>query len=152
MKRWVTVLAAALGALLLLVCAGAATAAVAVKRVPLAWQDIAHNDGGLMYDRLCASCHGAGGKGDGPAAYQLDNGAPDLTVLTVHHGGVYPEDYVTHAIVGDSRSRAHHGLDMPAWEEQFSYAGPGWHSFPRRKLAKDRIQALTLHVESLQVE
>ena len=43
-------------------------------------------------------------------------------------------------------------LDMPAWGEQFQYVGDGWHSFPRRKLAKDRIAALTGHIESMQLE
>jgi hypothetical protein len=139
------------GVVLATVIAGALSADVGVKKVRLEWHDIAQSDGGSMYSGLCAACHGAGGKGNGPAASGLDRVVPDLTVLSVNNGGTYPHQYVADTIFGGSRSVSHRTLDMPNWGEQFMYVGRGWHSFPRRKLANDRVEALTDHIAGLQV-
>ena len=139
------------GSALMLAFADSAVADTNVKRVPLEWLDIAQNDGEAMYSGLCASCHGTGGKGNGPAARELERGVPDLTVLSANHGGSYPHDFVANTIFGGSRSTTHRTIDMPNWGEQFMYVGRGWHSVPRRKLANDRIEALTDHIASLQV-
>jgi len=144
-------LGAALGAALVVVIVGTLAADVSVKKVRLEWHDIAQNDGNTMYSGLCASCHGVGGKGNGPAAAELDRAVPDLTVLSANNGGTYPHEYVANTIFGGSRSTAHRSLNMPNWGEQFMYVGPGWHSFPRRKLANDRVETLTDHIASLQV-
>lgn len=39
--------------------------------------------GKAKYDQMCASCHGAGGKGDGPAAAALKPPPSNLTVSTL---------------------------------------------------------------------
>ena len=152
MKKFGISMGAVLGAALLVVTAGGVAADVVVKRTQLDWQDIAHNDGGELYANLCSACHGPGGKGNGYAAGQLDGGVPDLTVLTINNGGVYPQNRVANTIYGKYRTPAHNALDMPAWGEQFMYVGHGWHSFPRRKLAQERIATLTQYVGSLQVD
>jgi mono/diheme cytochrome c family protein len=145
------VLGVLLGMVLLVVTTGIATAGTEVKQVPLEWEDISHNDGASMYGSLCATCHGAGGTGNGTAAAELDKAVPDLSALSRNHGGTYPHGYVVDTIYGDSRTLSHGGLDMPDWGKQFMYAGKGWHSFPRRKLASDRINTLADYVETLQV-
>lgn len=38
----------------------------------------------------CSGCHGAGGKGDGPAAAGLDRRPADLTRISARNGGVFP--------------------------------------------------------------
>jgi hypothetical protein len=141
----------ALGMVVIVVSASALASEASIKIVELKWHDIAQNDGGEMYSNLCASCHGMAGKGNGPAAAELSRGIPDLTMLSSGNGGVFPKQFVAETIYGGSRSITHRNLDMPNWGKQFMYVGRGWHSFPRRNLANERVQALTKHVASLQV-
>lgn len=152
MKRFNTVPGAMLGMVLLIFTTGTLASDIVIKRVPLEWQHIAQNDGGQVYSNLCAVCHGTSGKGDGPAAGKLKEAVPNLTILAAKNGGVYSHKDVASTIFGDTHTVANNALGMPAWGEQFMYVGRGWHSVPKRKLAQDRIQALTRHVESLQLE
>lgn len=43
-----------------------------------------------LYDTYCAACHGAAGRGDGPAAEGLSPRPADLSRLAVANGGAYP--------------------------------------------------------------
>jgi mono/diheme cytochrome c family protein len=49
---------------------------------------------------FCAACHGAGGKGDGPAAAGLDRKPADLTGLSARNNGVFPGTRVMAKIWG----------------------------------------------------
>ncbi len=49
---------------------------------------------------FCAACHGAGGKGDGPAAAGLDRRPADLSRLSARNGGVFPGTQVMAKIWG----------------------------------------------------
>ncbi|AWD23087.1 c-type cytochrome [Fuscovulum blasticum] len=40
---------------------------------------------------FCSSCHGAGGKGDGPMAADLEHKPADLTGLSRRNGGTFPK-------------------------------------------------------------
>lgn len=42
------------------------------------------------YDRFCASCHGATGRGDGPVGRDLNPRPADLTRLSADNGGTFP--------------------------------------------------------------
>ncbi len=42
-----------------------------------------------MYKQFCAACHGADGKGDGPAASNLKTRPSDLTTLAKRHEGSF---------------------------------------------------------------
>lgn len=44
--------------------------------------------GKAKYDAICASCHGAVGKGDGPAAVALNPKPADLSMTTLDLAGV----------------------------------------------------------------
>lgn len=59
-----------------------APARAAKKKNPVATDARSLASGKLLYDRECASCHGAGGKGDGPSAKDLERPAGDLTAMT----------------------------------------------------------------------
>ena len=59
--------------------------------------------GRASYDVNCAACHGSGGKGDGPAAANLNTQPADLTTLSARNGGEFPLVRVMAVIDGYSR-------------------------------------------------
>jgi mono/diheme cytochrome c family protein len=105
------------------------------------------SSGKEMYRAYCAACHGAEGKGDGPASSALKSRPSDLTILAKRYAGKFPELRVFGAINGDLRVAAHGSKDMPTWGavfgqmEGFDVAG-----------VKLRIRNLTKYIESLQVK
>ncbi len=101
---------------------------------------------------LCAVCHGAGGKGDGPAAAALNQAVPDLTMVAAHSGGVFPHEDVERAITGETRVVAHVTLEMPIWGTVFADVRPDWKGFRREGFARQRIYNLTSHLETLQTQ
>lgn len=65
------------------------------------------------YETLCAGCHGATGRGEGPAAASLDMAVPDLTQIAARNGGEFPLVDVMAQIDGYTREQSHAG--MPAF-------------------------------------
>ena len=63
--------------------------------------------GADLYLRYCGSCHGVGGKGDGPVAKHLTIKPPDLTQLKKKNKDVFPLDQVMSAIDGSRAVRTH---------------------------------------------
>lgn len=56
--------------------------------------------GAALFSENCAACHGASGKGDGPAAEGLSPHPADLTRISARNGGVFPRDQVMSRIDG----------------------------------------------------
>jgi mono/diheme cytochrome c family protein len=100
-----------------------------------------------MYRAYCAACHGADGRGDGPASAALKSRSLDLTGLAKRNAGKFPELRVFGAINGDLRVTAHGSKDMPTWGAVF-----GQMDGPDVAGTKLRIRNLTKYVESLQVK
>ena len=75
--------------------------------------------GAQMYQSYCASCHGAQGKGNGPAVEFLQTPAPDLTKLSLMNGGEYPEARVFAKLRRSSHSGDNASLTMPDWDRLF---------------------------------
>lgn len=91
-----------------------------------AWPaDFVSLSGRELYDRFCASCHGAEGRGDGPVSSSLKIEVPDLTLLARRSGGSYPRDRVVRIIDGRYIIGAHGSRTMPVWGEDFSRAELG---------------------------
>jgi mono/diheme cytochrome c family protein len=67
-----------------------------------------------MFHAYCASCHGAEGKGNGPAAPALKQQPTDLTSLAHTNGGKFPAMLVTSSI-RDGTQTGHGSKDMPVW-------------------------------------
>ena len=144
------------GAILLLVCslmvmaqtapAGAPQASkTEIKHVPATYTD--PSSGPVMYKEYCASCHGADGKGDGPAAPALKVPVTNLTTLAVKNSGAFPAAHVAALIQGDATTAAHGSKDMPVW-------GPIFHSMGGHSQAQVqlRVRNLTNYLESIQVK
>ena len=64
------------------------------------------------YADMCASCHGATGKGEGGIARDMGLAAPDLTQLAARNGGTFPKAAVMTQIFGYAR-KGHAGGSMP---------------------------------------
>ncbi len=59
--------------------------------------------GRALYDQYCVSCHGADGRGDGPAAEGLARRPADLTGISARNGGTFPMVQVMSVIDGYTR-------------------------------------------------
>ena len=101
--------------------------------------------GKQTYTHYCASCHGADGRGNGPAAIILKTAPPDLTTLAKRHGGKFPYEYVSDVVRFGTRFAAHGSSDMPIW-------GPVFRSMENYDEAavQRRIKALSDYLASLQ--
>ena len=128
-----------------ILCAGTTFGETVIKEEPLKWQDVAKLDGDVVFNNLCAVCHGTGGKGDGSAVSALETAVPDLTVLAANNDGVYPSKHVENVIYGRVRVGAHGESDMPYWGEQFTYINHGNKSY-----TKERVHTLSAYIESIQ--
>jgi mono/diheme cytochrome c family protein len=84
----------------------------AIKRVPV--QPTPMTSGKEMFKTYCATCHGPGGKGDGPAATALKKAPADLTQLTRKHNGKFPDAYVA-AKLKNVDEPVHGSREMPVW-------------------------------------
>jgi mono/diheme cytochrome c family protein len=80
----------------------------------------AAEDGAAEYKASCASCHGEGGAGDGPAVPALRTRPPDLRRLTKINDGVFPEKVLITVIDGRKTVRAHGSFVMPVWGRRLS--------------------------------
>jgi mono/diheme cytochrome c family protein len=95
----------------------------------------------LLY---CASCHGAQGRGDGPAAEEFWHRPADLTQFAKNNGGVFNDALVYRAVDGRS-VKSHGSLEMPVWGDAF-----------RRRLGLDddavrqRIEAIVRYIARIQ--
>lgn len=142
-------------AAVMILCVGTTFGEVAIREAQLKWEDVATLDGGVVFDNLCAVCHGAGGQGDGPAVSALEHAVPDLTMIAANNGGVYPHERIKNVIFGRHRGVAHGSSGMPYWGEHFMYLPPGRsgiNDLPNRSYAWERAHTLSSYVESLQVK
>lgn len=134
--------AAAIGAVLILGCAGAGAADDVGKR---------------EYDNNCAVCHGASGKGDGPYAGIIDTKVPDLTTLQQANNGVFPYDRVYQTIDGRLDLKAHGTRDMPIWGNEYNAKAAEYYSdylsnYSAEGFVRGRVLALVNHIYSLQAQ
>jgi mono/diheme cytochrome c family protein len=96
-----------------------------------------------MYTSYCASCHGRDGKGDGPAAPALKTPPADLTMLSAHNNGQFPEMRVYGAIRGDVKVTSHGSAEMPVWGQIFRKMGDSAE-------AQMRVANLVSYLKSIQ--
>lgn len=67
--------------------------------------------GAATYAQRCAICHGAGGRGDGPAAFTLNPRPVDLTVHVPQHAPGEVHYWISEGIPG---------TPMPGWKDELS--------------------------------
>jgi mono/diheme cytochrome c family protein len=102
-------------------------------------------DGGRhLFATYCASCHGVGGRGNGPAAEELRRRPADLTQFAKHNGGVF-NGATIHSIVDGRAVKAHGSMEMPVWGDAFK-----WREGLPEDAIKARIEALVRYLETIQ--
>lgn len=100
--------------------------------------------GGQLYQQNCAVCHASDLKGGGavPSPYRTP---PDLTTLTRHHGGQFPDAYISSVLQNGVVIPAHGPAEMPVWGTAF-WLGEQLD----QSQVKERIANLTTYIESRQ--
>lgn len=86
---------------------------------PATAQVIDEFSGVETYMRFCASCHGEGGRGDGPVAAAIPTTVPDLTRLQQRDGQQFPADVLRKIIDGQEPVVYHGTRFMPVWGYEF---------------------------------
>jgi len=119
-----------------------------------AFADEALEQGKADFLQLCAPCHGASAKGDGPQAPHLKKKAADLTLITAKYGR-FPEDRVFETIAGIDMPEGHGTRDMPSWGDVFVSEGVGNSTKLEDAMrasddASRRIAGLMRYIESIQ--
>lgn len=116
-----------------------------VKKEPI--KQTSPASGKEMYVQYCASCHGADGKGSGPAASAMKVSPTDLTQLAKTHDGKYPASMVAATLKFGSGPGAHGSADMPVW-------GPLFQSLDKYHdaVVQQRISNLVNYIEGLQAK
>lgn len=105
---------------------------------------------------LCAPCHGADGRGGGPAAAALRTHPADLTRIAARYGA-FPSEKITQAVMGLDMPESHGSREMPIWGDRLVDEALGDEtSVAAAKSAahevEDRIAALVRYLETMQVK
>lgn len=116
--------------------------------------DAALEQGKADFGRLCAPCHGASGKGDGPQAAHLAKRPADLTAVTRKYG-TFPEQKVFETIAGLDMPEGHGTREMPIWGDVFVTEEVGKSTAVEDAMkasddASRRIAGLVRYVQSIQ--
>ncbi|MFN7980507.1 MAG: cytochrome c [Vicinamibacterales bacterium] len=119
---------------------GQGTAPPIIKKTPAPY--VIPTDGKEMYVKYCGSCHGAQGKGDGPAAPAMKVPPTNLTLLMKNNNGKFPEAHFREVVMRGTMA-AHGSADMPVWGEVFRSMDYD----PAKTVL--RIEKLTKYVETL---
>ena len=109
----------------------------------------------------CTSCHGIGGKGNGPLANYLTVKPTDLTMLAKNNGGQYPNLKAGHypfyrvfqIIDGRTLVSGHGDRAMPVWGNRYTI-DEGIKSGPMgvEKAVRGRILELVYYIQMIQQE
>jgi mono/diheme cytochrome c family protein len=131
---------------------GVASAAPAqekvIKKAPI--QHSSPASGKVMYANYCAACHGAAGKGNGPAAGELVVPPTDLTQLSKNNHGEFPSNHVWAILQFGAKAPAHGSSDMPVWGELFRSLDP---STPADQVKiTQRINNLIAYLKTIQAK
>jgi mono/diheme cytochrome c family protein len=106
-------------------------------------ENISAANGAEMFRAYCGVCHGADGRGAGPAVDALKKRPADLTQLSRKNEGKFPARHVGNVIQGSDVVAAHGSREMPVWGTVFRTLGDS-------ATVKIRVDNLTAYLQSLQ--
>ena len=117
-----------------------------INKVPIRPTSV--SSGTEMYSNYCASCHGAKGNGEGPAATALKIPPTDLTTLSQKNGGVFPANHIAAVLRFGIENPAHGSSEMPIWGNLMSSLTPGTQDNSTQ--VRLRISNLTDYLKQIQ--
>jgi len=130
------------------VLAVVASAAVHAASAQFAAVTLDDYSGAELFERFCASCHGAGARGNGPVAGTLNVMVPDLTTIEQRYGE-FPAQMIRDVIDGRGIDmRAHGTRTMPVWGYEFWIEEGG--DVVAQKSVRDAINKLVEYLRTLQ--
>ncbi len=101
-----------------------------------------------QYVRYCASCHGPGGRGNGPVAGQLKQPPADLTSISARRNARFPDAEIARFIDGRTVVPAHGTREMPVWGKRFSEAYGS--DSTAEEVTRGKIDVLIQYLKSIQ--
>jgi mono/diheme cytochrome c family protein len=105
-------------------------------------------EGEQLFHSYCAPCHGADGKGHGPAASALKTPPADLTAISAKNSGTFPRArLIRYVAEGEPSIPAHGSKAMPVWGPNFAALDPGSY-----KSVSRRIEDVVDYLESIQAK
>jgi len=113
------------------------------------------------YRASCISCHGPGGRGDGPMAKFLTPKPANLTTISKNNGGQYPDikagafpfQRIYQIVDGRTTVAGHGDRAMPVWGDRYLTAQPkSLSNYPGEyeKVVRGRILELVYYIQSIQ--
>lgn len=117
-----------------------------IKQVPIKPTSAA--SGKQMYSTYCAVCHGADGRGNGPAASAMKTPPTDLTTLAKTNGGKFPDTHVATVLQFGTETTAHGSEEMPIWGTAFRSLSKG--TVAPTAQTHQRVANLTDYLKTLQ--
>ncbi len=103
------------------------------------------------YRISCLSCHGAGGKGNGPMAKVLKVQPSDLTTIAKNNEGIFPLDKVFRTIDGRHGVTGHGERDMPIWGARYLREDAArYGDFGGEDVVRLRILELVYYIQLIQ--
>jgi mono/diheme cytochrome c family protein len=103
------------------------------------------------YQRSCLTCHGVGGRGDGPMAQYLTVKPADLTQLTKNNDGLFPIIEIYQIIDGTTLVPTHGERAMPVWGARYlEEDGGNYGPLTGEQGVRLRILELLFYIQSIQ--
>jgi mono/diheme cytochrome c family protein len=127
----------------------AALGSSAAAEDPRGYDPVLAELGSPIFQRYCASCHGLGGRGDGPTAVVLRTRPADLTAIAKRRGGDFPTGTIAQFIDGRFVLPAHGSREMPVWGERFGSDVPD--AELGESISRGNIVSLIEYLKSIQV-
>jgi mono/diheme cytochrome c family protein len=108
--------------------------------------------GRILYLTHCQGCHGAEGRGDGPAAASLRTPPTDLTRLWQRYGTPLDRKRLTAYIDGRGLLEVHGRWEMPVWGNEFFEDAPPLTPNLVEDAKRHLIAVLIEYLETIQTE
>ena len=103
------------------------------------------------YRVSCMSCHGVGGKGNGPMAKVLKVQPSNLTAIAKSNEGIFPLDKVFRTIDGRHGVTGHGDRDMPIWGARYLREDAARYGvFDGEEVVRLRILELVYYIQLIQ--